>query len=87
MVRCANTGISMIIGARGRIVDKVPPWQEAVLTVDLGLRPGSTLYLKWGDWVAYLCLVLTGTLLAVGVARRALARPRADARPPCSCLS
>jgi apolipoprotein N-acyltransferase len=72
VVRCANTGISMIIGARGSVVDKVPPWQEAVLTVDLQLGRGSTLYLKWGDWVAYLCLALTGCLLVVGAAHRAL---------------
>jgi apolipoprotein N-acyltransferase len=70
VVRCGNTGISMFIDPGGRVLSTAPAWQEAVLTEDLQIGRGSTLYLRWGDWLAYLCLGGTGLLLLAGAARR-----------------
>ncbi len=67
VVRCGNTGISMFIDPQGRVLNALPAWREAVLAEDLQVRPARTLYLRWGDWIPYLCLGLTGALLISGL--------------------
>jgi apolipoprotein N-acyltransferase len=69
VVRCGNTGISMFIDSRGRVLGALPPWREGVLTEDIEVSPNRTLYLSWGDWVTYLCLAVIGALLLAGTIR------------------
>jgi len=63
--RCANTGISMFIDPFGRVIQKTPLFEQAILTgtVDAPLPP--TLYLQWGDWITVLSLGLTFALIVL----------------------
>lgn len=64
MVRAANTGISAVIDASGRVtawgVDGQPgAWNtEGVLTATVTATPASTLYARIGDDFGWLVLVL-----------------------------
>jgi len=66
MARCANTGISMIIDPVGRVAQRTPLFREALLTGDVELGAGPTLFRQWGDWVTGLCLGLVLVLILLG---------------------
>ncbi|MBI4003732.1 MAG: apolipoprotein N-acyltransferase [Candidatus Omnitrophica bacterium] len=65
VARAANTGWSGCIDASGRRIGSVRDAQGAELfvdgthTCDLPLGPGDSVYRRWGDWFAGLCLLLT----------------------------
>ena len=63
--RCANTGISMLIDPYGRVVQRTPLFQEALLSGEVWAGVGPTLFLQWGNWLTSLCLGLTIILVAV----------------------
>ncbi|SEM67209.1 apolipoprotein N-acyltransferase [Loktanella fryxellensis] len=67
MVRSANTGISAMIDAHGRIRAMIPLDQAGYVDAALPAALGPTAYVRWGDWPV-LALVLTG--LAALAARR-----------------
>ena len=74
VVRAANTGISAIIDARGRIVRSGSLFEEAVVIgeIERGGGKGPTFYARFGDGFAGLCLVA-----AIGLAlRRGLGESR-----------
>nr|WP_238183672.1 apolipoprotein N-acyltransferase [Methylobacterium trifolii] len=67
LVRDANTGISTVIDAHGRITARLPLGEEAILDADLPARiVGGTLYGRLGDWsfAVMLAACLGGTLAA-----------------------
>ena len=66
MVRAANTGISAVIDARGRVLASLGLEQTGVLDVRLPPALPRTLYARFGDW-ALLPLVFTCWLLVVGL--------------------
>ena len=69
LVRDANTGISAVIDAHGRITASLPLGVEGVLDADLPARlPGRTLYARLGDLP--FGLVWVGTFLTLLAARR-----------------
>lgn len=74
LARCANTGITEIIDAEGRVVARLPVFQPASLVRALPPRGLPTPYTRFGDWPGAAALIATGLMLA-----RALARPRRDA--------
>lgn len=53
LLRSANTGISAIIDPRGRIKEKTPIFEEAVLKGKFGMKSEKTFYLIYGDWFIY----------------------------------
>lgn len=72
LVRAANTGITCIVDCEGRIVYDLrnadgSTLLEGVLfgTVNIPRDGGTTLYVRFGDWVAHLAAVVT--LVAMGV--------------------
>jgi apolipoprotein N-acyltransferase len=76
-VRAANTGISAIIDARGRVREKSALFEEAVLIADVSVVTESadsttTFYARFGDVFAGLCVVISG----VAIGRRELAERR-----------
>lgn len=78
VVRAANTGISAIIDARGRVRQASPLFEEAVLVADVPVASGAapTFYTRMGDVFAALCIAASVVLLG----RRVwLDRSRADA--------
>ncbi len=69
MARCANTGITALIDARGRIHQATGLFEEATIvgTVKLGL--GDTVYQRYGEWFAWGCLCVTLLVFGCGLRR------------------
>lgn len=69
IARAANTGISEFVDPLGRVYEQTPLFVEAVAARALTTTDVTTLYLRWGDWVGGLSLVV-GVLLSVYAWRR-----------------
>jgi apolipoprotein N-acyltransferase len=74
-VRAANSGVSAIIDARGRVRQRTRIFERDLLVEDVTLRPapfGGSFYARHGDVFAGACGILTcaGLLLAWRRARR-----------------
>jgi len=67
VVRAANTGISAVIDARGRIVDSLPLNEAGYLDALVPAPLPPTLYARIGDWPLSALLIVA---LGAGVARR-----------------
>lgn len=65
VVRAANTGISAVIAPSGRIAPSLPLFEQGTLTAGIALRGTTTLYTRFGDWLAWLSLAVTAGGLAV----------------------
>lgn len=63
IARCANTGISAHILPTGEIIKKADLFKEKALNCKLPLMDEKTIYTKYGDCFAYICLVV---LLSLG---------------------
>jgi apolipoprotein N-acyltransferase len=72
MVRAANTGVSALIDAKGRVLAALPLNEAGFLDVTLPAPSTATLYSKTGDWPVALILVLCflGLLLGLLAKRR-----------------
>jgi apolipoprotein N-acyltransferase len=71
VVRAANTGVSAFIAPTGQIVRQVPLYERTALTERVPLRAGETVYSRFGDWLAYLALAVSGASLAARARHRA----------------
>ena len=49
IARCANTGISAIIDQRGRILERSPWWEQAVIRGTVNLSDRQTFFVRYGD--------------------------------------
>ena len=65
VARCGNTGISAIIDPRGKVLDRTPWWQEAVLQGKVQLLSGESFFVRYGDMVGR-CSVFLFLLLLAG---------------------
>ena len=63
IARAANTGISGFIDAKGRVLDTSNIFTEAHLTRTLVPAREKTLYTRYGDVFAWLCVI--GSFLSV----------------------
>jgi apolipoprotein N-acyltransferase len=71
LARCANTGITEVIDANGRVTARLPTFRADVLVASLS-RPGfTTLYTRFGDWPGLLAALALGAFGAVALTRRA----------------
>jgi apolipoprotein N-acyltransferase len=68
IVRAGTTGISAIVDPTGRLVSHIPLGERGVLVGEVGVRKSVTPYTRWGDWAAWLCVLLT--LVALGMSVR-----------------
>tara|TARA_B100001123_G_scaffold415872_2_gene516848 strand:- start:6620 stop:8152 length:1533 start_codon:yes stop_codon:yes gene_type:complete len=59
LVRAANTGISGIVDPYGRVLARGELFETRAITHEVRLLSGLTFYGHIGDFLAYLCLVLT----------------------------
>jgi apolipoprotein N-acyltransferase len=73
LLRDTNNGITVSVDPYGRIVARLPSDIRGQLDAPYGFRADMTPYARWGDWVAWLCVIATLVLLLFGV-RDALAR-------------
>jgi apolipoprotein N-acyltransferase len=68
MIRAANTGVSAVIDAYGRVLASLDMQQEGIIDHRLPAPRVATPYARWGDWtlmvlVAFLGVTLIGTRL------------------------
>jgi len=56
LVRAANTGISAVVDPRGRVVERTPLFEPAVIVRDVPLLREPTFYSRHGDVFAWACL-------------------------------
>jgi apolipoprotein N-acyltransferase len=73
LLRDTNTGITVAIDPYGRIRERLPGEISGVLAVHYNFRSDRTLYTLWGDWWAWLAVIVSLAALAWNFARR---RPR-----------
>jgi len=59
LLRATNTGITASVSPYGRIVAAIPPGKRTVLLAPYGFREDKTLYTRFGDWLAYLSVVMS----------------------------
>jgi apolipoprotein N-acyltransferase len=67
MLRATNTGMTAAIGADGRVIAALPPFERAALRVELSGSEGLTPYMRWGNVPVVLVAVLC---IAVAMMRR-----------------
>lgn len=73
VARCANTGLTMLIDANGRVTRRLPTFQSAVLVGELSSPGFETPYTRLGDWPG----MLSALMLVVMTVRALTARRRA----------
>jgi apolipoprotein N-acyltransferase len=66
MLRATNTGMTAIVGPRGRVEGVLPPFAEGALTGEVRGYSGATPYVRWGNAATLLLAgaALIGPLLA-----------------------
>jgi apolipoprotein N-acyltransferase len=72
LARCANTGLTMVVDANGRVVERLPAFERGVLVAALPpARPGGspTPYTRTGDWPVAACLAALAGLVALAARR------------------
>lgn len=57
-VRATNTGYSGVISPRGQVVRRLPPHRYQTDAVTIYRRTQQTPYVRWGDWLTPLLLLL-----------------------------
>jgi apolipoprotein N-acyltransferase len=70
LVRAANTGITAIVDARGRVRQRTELFDRTALVGDAVVVPGPTPYTRHGDVFAWACLGASVALTATVLARR-----------------
>jgi len=55
-VRAANTGISGVIHASGKVVMKTPLFEQAVIDAEVSILSIDTFYARYGDIFAFCCI-------------------------------
>lgn len=65
VVRAANSGVSAVISASGRITAATDLFVEATLAAEIPLRDDRTFYARHGDWFVYVCLFALVLVLVV----------------------
>jgi apolipoprotein N-acyltransferase len=65
MLRAANTGVSAVIDAYGRVLQSLDMEREGIIDHELPPARSPTLYSRWHDWTLLTLLVAIGLLAAV----------------------
>jgi apolipoprotein N-acyltransferase len=59
LIRSTNDGISAVIDPAGRVVRRLPSYEQAAAPIRFGLVNATTFYARHGDWFAWSCLALS----------------------------
>lgn len=65
LVRCANTGISLVVDPWGRVIQETETFVEAMVATSVVPSSGTTFYVRHGEWLV--------RILAAGLAAMVLA--------------
>jgi apolipoprotein N-acyltransferase len=66
IVRTTNSGITASIDPYGRIFRPVPSDMRATADLPYDFRTDKTIYTRFGDWFAWMCVLVSVILLAIG---------------------
>ncbi len=58
LVRSTNTGVTAVIDTHGDVLKTLPPFSEGVLVWPISVEKEEAPYTRWGDWVAWGCVIL-----------------------------
>jgi apolipoprotein N-acyltransferase len=75
LIRATNDGITAVVDPAGRIVRRLPPYEELAAPVRYGRVEATTFYARHGDWFAWICL-FAGVALSLIAMRDAHAHRR-----------
>lgn len=67
LLRDTNNGITVSVDPYGRIVARLPANVRGELDAPYGFRTDITPYARWGDWLPWLCVIVTLMLLLFSV--------------------
>lgn len=70
LVRAANTGITAIIDSRGHIRRMTPIFTETYLAGEVRLGEGMSLYTRFGDLFALICLAVSAAVIALSFRKK-----------------
>jgi apolipoprotein N-acyltransferase len=65
LLRDTNDGITVSVDPYGRIVAQLPAHIRGELDAPYAFRSDLTPYARWGDWVAWLCVIAALVLLLI----------------------
>ena len=63
LLRDTNDGITVSVDPYGRIVARLQEHIRGELDAPYAFRSDLTLYARWGDWLAWLCVLMALVLL------------------------
>jgi apolipoprotein N-acyltransferase len=69
-LRDTNTGLTGSIDPDGRIVAALPRHVRDAIRVPFGYRSDVTFYTRHGDWIGWLCVIGTASVLVGGLLQR-----------------
>jgi apolipoprotein N-acyltransferase len=70
IARAANTGVSAFVEPSGRVRGTLPLFERGFMHHRVTLRTRTTVYTRFGDWLAYGCLALTAGVFGLALFRR-----------------
>ena len=71
VLRVTNVGVTAYINRRGEVLDAAEPYTEATRVWTVSKSDGAqTFYVRYGDWFAWLCSIISLALLALSFWRR-----------------
>ncbi len=65
VLRSANNGLSGVIRANGDIAVKTEYWTRDRFTYSVPVYEGKTFYVRYGDWIGWICLLLSAFSLVL----------------------
>jgi apolipoprotein N-acyltransferase len=86
ILRATNDGITAVIDPAGRIRGSMAPNTRAAYYAGFSYISAQTVYTRFGDWFAALCLLIT-TLCAVASALPGAKRTETDGSPPAATVT
>ena len=69
VARAGNDGITAVVDPLGSVVQRFPRGEQAAFVAQVGLSKVLTPYVRYGDWVVGVSLVVSGILFVVTVTR------------------
>src|SRR5258705_9373770 len=69
LVRATNNGFTVSVDPYGRIFELLSPDVRAAADLPYDFRTDQTIYTRFGDWFAWLCVLVSVILVAVNFSK------------------
>ncbi len=67
IVRSTNSGYTVSVDPYGRIIESLPPYVRAETDLPYDFRSDETLYTRFGNWFAWMCVLVSVILLVASL--------------------